>query len=161
MENQGVSAVHFLDSSAVVKYYVTEPGSAWIRQLVDGDELLFLAQITIPEVAAALGILERRKHLSRRHRRNLWERFVRDCTKRYRFTPVVYEILYYAALLCSSHPLKAYDAVQLAVGLALQRALTQQDASLRFVSGDDTLLTAARAESLAVDNPFWHADLDS
>ncbi len=40
-------AVHFLDSSAVVKYYVTETGSIWIRQLVDSDDLLFLAQITI------------------------------------------------------------------------------------------------------------------
>ena len=65
-------AVYFLDSSAVVKYYVTEPGSTWTWQLVDSDELLFLAQITIPEVAAALGILERRKHISRRHRKNLW-----------------------------------------------------------------------------------------
>lgn len=161
MEDQGAIAVYFLDSSAVVKYYVTEPGSTWIRQLVDSDDLLFLAQITIPEVAAALGILERRKQLRRRHRRNLWERFARDCTKRYRFVPVVYNVLYSAALLCASHPLKAYDAVQLAVGLALQRTLTPQDVALYFVSGDNTLLTAARAEGLAGENPFWHTDLDS
>ena len=154
-------AVHFLDSSAVVKYYVTEPGSIWIRQLVDGDDLLFLAQITIPEVAAALGILERRRLISRRQRRNLWERFVRDCTKRYRFAPVAYDVLYSAALLCESHPLKAYDAVQLAVSLALHRTLAPHAVALRFLSGDDTLLAAARAEGLAVDNPFWHTDLDS
>ncbi len=161
MENQGVIAIHFLDSSAVVKYYVTEPGSTWIRRLVDSDELLFLAQITIPEVAAALGILERRKHISRRHRKSLWERFVRDSTKRYRFTPVVYNVLYSAALLCISHPLKAYDAVQLAVGLAIQRTLTPQNVSCCLISGDDVLITAAWAEGLTVDNPFWHTDLDS
>lgn len=153
-------AVYFLDSSAVVKYYVTEPGSTWTRQLVDSDELLFLAQITIPEVAAALGILERRKHISRRHRKNLWDRFVRDSTRRYRFTPVVYNVVYSAALLCVSHPLKAYDAVQLAVCLAIQRTLASQNVSCCFISGDDTLIMAARTEGLTVDNPFWHTDLD-
>lgn len=161
MGNQGVRAVHFLDSSAGVKYYVTEPGSTWIRQLIDGGGLIFLAQITIPEVAAALGILERRKHIRRRHRQNLWERFVRDCTRRYHLIPVVYDVFYSAALLCASHPLKAYDAVQLAAGLALQRILAPQTVSPLFVTGDDTLIAAARIEGLAVDNPFWHTDLDS
>ena len=105
--------VHFLDSSAGVKYYFAEPGSTWLRQLVDDGGLIFLAQITIPEVAAALGILERRKRIRRRHRRNLWERFVRDCTRKYHLIPIVYDVLYSAALLCAGHPLKAYDAVQL------------------------------------------------
>jgi transposase len=31
-------AFYFFDTSAVVKYYVTEPGSAWVRQLIDAWE---------------------------------------------------------------------------------------------------------------------------
>jgi predicted nucleic acid-binding protein len=28
---------YFLDASALVKYYVTEPGSTWVRQRVDEE----------------------------------------------------------------------------------------------------------------------------
>lgn len=56
--------------------------------------------------------------------------------------------------------LKAYDAVQLAAGLALQGTLTARHIRLSFVSRDDALLTAARAEGLSVDNPLWHTDVN-
>lgn len=150
----------FVDSSAAVKYYVTEAGSTWVRQLVDGTALVFLAQITLAEVAAALGILQRLQRIGLRHRRELWERFDRDCTERYHLIPVVYDVVYSAALLCDRHPLKAYDAVQLAAGLALKGALDEQGTSMTFISSDDTLLTAARTEGLTVENPLRHAELD-
>jgi len=44
----------------------------------------------------------------------------------------------------------------LAVALRQNRALTTVRQSLVFVSGDKTLLTAAKAEGLAIDNPFDH-----
>ncbi len=50
---------YYLDSSAVVKPYVTEPGSSWVRQRVEADEAVILSEITIAEVAAALGIMLR------------------------------------------------------------------------------------------------------
>lgn len=152
---------YFLDASALVKYYVTEPGSTWVRQRIDGEALIFLAEITMAEVAAALGILQRVGRITPRHRQDFWERFERDCVQRYDLTPVVYEVIYNAALLCARHPLKAYDAVQLAAGLALKRTLAEQDIPFVFVSGDDTLVTAAQTEGLTVDNPFWHTDLDA
>ncbi|MBI2370894.1 MAG: type II toxin-antitoxin system VapC family toxin [Deltaproteobacteria bacterium] len=151
----------FVDSSAAVKYYVTEAGSTWVRQLVDGTALVFLAEITLAEVAAALSILQRLQRLGLRHRREIWERFDRDCTERYHLIPVPYNVVYSAALLCARHPLKAYDAVQLAAGLALRRGLDEQGALMTFVSSDDTLLTAAQAEGLTVENPLRHTALDS
>jgi len=150
----------FLDSSALVKYYVTEPGSAWVRQRVDEEESILLAEITVAEVAAALGI-QREGRITQHHRQAFWERFERDCVERYDLIPIVYGVIYAAALLCTRHPLKAYDAVQLAAGLALRETLAEQDIPLVFVSGDDTLITAAQAEGLNVDNPFWHTDLDA
>lgn len=152
---------YFLDSSALVKYYMTEPGSTWIRQRVDVGEPILLAEITVAEVAAALGILQRKGRITARHRRDFWERFERDCVERYDLIPVVYGVIHSAALLCTRHPLKAYDAVQLAAGLALRGTLAKQDIPLVFVSGDDTLINAAKAEGLTVDNPFWHTDLDA
>jgi predicted nucleic acid-binding protein len=50
--------VYYLEPSALVKYYVTEPGSTWVRQVVDEEaNVLVSAEITIAEVAAALGAL--------------------------------------------------------------------------------------------------------
>lgn len=151
----------YLDSSAVVKYYVTEPGSAWVRQRVDGEDAILLSEITIAEVAAALGILHRMGRIGARHRQDFWERFERDCAERYDLTPVVHEVIYSAAKLCDRHPLRAYDALQLAAGMALRPALAGQGNPLVFVSADESLVAAAQSEGLAVDNPFWHTDLDA
>jgi hypothetical protein len=59
-----------------------------------------------------------------------------------------------AAALCRIHPLRAYDAVQLAC------ALTQRDNDLSasrlapiFVSADAILLSAAQAEGFVIENP--------
>ena len=149
---------YFLDASALVKYYVTEPGSTWVRQRIDEEQSILLAEITVAELAAALGILQRVGRTTPRHRQDFWEKFERDCVEQYDLIPVVYDVIYAAALLCARHPLKAYDAVQLAAGLALKGTLAEQDIPLIFVSGDDTLITAAQAEGLTADNPFWHTD---
>ena len=57
-----------------------------------------------------------------------------------------------AAALTQRHPLKAYDAVQLAVALRYRRVLTAHP--LTFVCSDNTLLAAAQAEGLSTANPF-------
>ncbi|MBI3921713.1 MAG: type II toxin-antitoxin system VapC family toxin [Armatimonadetes bacterium] len=153
--------VYFLDASAVVKYYVTEPGSGWVQRLVDTDEpSLVLAEITIVEVAAAFSILRRVERITSRQRRDFWERFERDFVHRYDLIPVTDETVHKAAYLCGTYPLKAYDAVQLASGIALRDSLKEEDIPVVFVSGDDSLIAASKAEGLAVDNPFWHVDRD-
>jgi hypothetical protein len=47
----------FFDSSALVKRYLTETGSAWVISLTDpaAGNSIILAEITRVEVAAALG----------------------------------------------------------------------------------------------------------
>ncbi len=63
-------------------------------------------------------------------------------------------VLNRAATLCRKHPLRAYDAVQLAA------ALTHRDDDLAagllaptFVCADAILLNAAAAEGLPIENP--------
>jgi predicted nucleic acid-binding protein len=60
-----------------------------------------------------------------------------------------------AADLTQRHPLKAYDALQLAVALHYGQILSGHP--FTFVSGDSTLLAAAQAEGLVTENPFDHA----
>jgi predicted nucleic acid-binding protein len=76
--------------------------------------------------------------------------------KRFRIWLVATDDFLAAAHLTQRHPLKAYDAVQLAVALRQQRAMAAYHLPLTFVSGDERLLEAARAEGLSVENPFDH-----
>jgi predicted nucleic acid-binding protein len=160
-------SVFYLEPSALVKYYVTEPGSTWVRQVVDtAENVLISAEITIPEVAAALGVITRVGRMSRRQRDAFWEQFRRDLVRRYEFLPAPRTLINRAATLCLQYPWRGFDAIHLASGLQLQETLTQQGTqgyalSSTYITSDDRLVTAAQAEGLAVENPFWHPDLDT
>ncbi len=163
-------ANYFLDASALVKYFVTEPGSAWIRQLVDSQDivtsrwlhLVLVAEITRVEVAAGIAVIERTGRIRKSERQREYSRFMSQWLHRYLVIGLSSEALQEAAQLTQHHPLKAYDAVQLAVALRQNRALALVERSLIFVSGDKTLLSAAQAEGLLTDNPFDHVSpLDS
>lgn len=157
-------AFYYFDASALVKYYVTEPGSTWVRHLVEDRDpvtlewrhLLFAAEITRVEVAAGLAIIERVGRIRKAEREREYRRFISQFTSRYFVVQLTTEDIEHAAELTQRHPLKAYDAVQLAVALRCQQALAPLPLLLTFVSGDRTLLAAARAEGLLTDNPFDH-----
>jgi uncharacterized protein len=150
----------FCDASALVKYYVTEPGSTWVRQALDARPAVFLSEITVAEVSAALGIVQRQGRADAVTRQEFWDRFEHDVAERYSLVHVALDSIYLAAQLCIQHPLKAYDAVQLATALSVRETLSQRDIPLTFVSGDSTLVVAATTEGVMVDNPFWHTELD-
>jgi uncharacterized protein len=58
-------AVFFCDSSAVVKRYVAETGSAWLVQTTDPkNNSVYVARITFVEVISAITRRERGKHIS-------------------------------------------------------------------------------------------------
>jgi len=59
--------------------------------------------------------------------------------------------------LLDRHPLRAYDAVQLASAIVANQALIAANLPpLVFVSADDRLNAVAATEGLAVDNPNLH-----
>jgi predicted nucleic acid-binding protein len=153
-------AVYYFDASAVVKYYVTEPGSTWVRQLIDAQDagqarhLILVAEVTRVEVAAGLAAIERVGRIRRAQRMREYQRFTSHMLQRYAIMSLTTEDCAMAAQLTQHHPLKAYDAVQLAVALRYSRMAVRHPCT--FVSGDTTLLTAARAEGCSVETPFDH-----
>jgi predicted nucleic acid-binding protein len=59
--------------------------------------------------------------------------------------------------MLTSHPLRAYDSVQLASALeANNRLITAKLTPLIFVSADTRLLTVAISEGLTTDDPNAH-----
>lgn len=157
-------ALYYLDASALVKYYILEPGSTWVRALINAMDAqsqqpvhtIFIADISAAEVASAFAVLYR----TGRVRRPVWDgafdQFMDDIDSRYQLIHASRDDFFAAAVLTQHHPLKAYDAVQLAVALRYSRVLAAQQLFLTFVSGDNALLAAAQAEGLTTDNPFDH-----
>ena len=155
-------ALSYFDTSALVKYYVTEPGSTWVRQLIEErDEetshfrhIILVAEITRVEVAAGLAVIERVGRIRRSERDREYAHFIAQLVHRYTIIPLTTIDLEAAAALTQRHPLKAYDAVQLAMALRYHKILAAH--SLTFICGDSTLITAAQTEGLATANPFDH-----
>jgi hypothetical protein len=161
-------AVYYLDSSAIVKRYVDEPGSSWIRQLCDAHDtdigeklnLITIGDIAVAEVAAAFSVLARRNVISKRITDLAYRKSIAEFRTEYDLVHITPALILAAAELTQQHPLKAYDAVQLALAVHANDALRASGFSLVFVTGDNTLLKAAQAGGLAVENPYEHADLD-
>jgi len=114
----------------------------------------------VAEVAAAFAILVRRNLISKRIGEWAYRKFISEFHAEYELAHLTPALILSAAALTQRHPLKAYDAVQLALALHADGLLKQNNLSLIFVTSDKTLLHAAQDEGLAVDNPLDHTGPD-
>ena len=157
-------AFYRFDASALVKYYVAEPGSTWVRQVLDEPDpvssrahhIILVAEIPRVEVAAGLAVIERVGRIRRAERDRAYRRFMSQLAHRYAIMPLSTDNFTTAAHLTQQHPLKAYDTIQLATALRFPRLLADHQHASTFVTGDTPLIAAAQAEGLLTDNPFDH-----
>ena len=149
---------YYLDASALVKRYTDEAGSTWIRQITDpgAQNTVLLAEITLAEVAAAFAAKERAPGgIAPQQRDRALSRFLQDCDEHFLLLPVDRSVIGHAVELTQNHRLRGYDAVQLATALLASELLKSQDLSSPvFIASDDTLLDAAEAENLPIENPM-------
>jgi predicted nucleic acid-binding protein len=149
-----VATTYFLDSSAVVKRFVQETGTAWIKGLADlaAGHFLYVARITDVEMTAAVARRRRLGSLSIALASAALNEFRQDFAQQYRIVEITIPLLRHASQLADLHVLRAYDAVQLAAALDIH----QLDPSLILVSSDADLNAAAMAEGLPVEDPNHH-----
>ena len=147
-------ADYFLDISAIVKRYVLETGTAWVRTQAAPatGNFIYLARITEVEVTAAIARRRGQPGLSVAEANAALGLFRQDFAQDYRIAEITVPLLRQAALLADAHALRGYDAVQLAAALEVRL----QVPLLILVSGDGDLNTAATAEGLPVENPNMH-----
>jgi predicted nucleic acid-binding protein len=151
----------YFDTSALVKYYHREAGSRWVEKAIGARQVtrtqtlnpVYLAEISIVETAAALAQLTRTGRITEAVRNILFGQFLTDVIERFQTIHVTRELVNSATALTQSHPLRGYDAVQLAVGVKLDKALKADDIALVFVTSDQQLLSAAQEEGLETANP--------
>jgi predicted nucleic acid-binding protein len=135
--------IHFLDTSALVKRYVAEPGSTEVRRLFRGG-VLGVARIAYAELAASLARRHRAGKLGTAAFDSMLARIVRDFSS---LLVVELRPALFARVpeLVRRHPLRGYDAVQLAAALTLRGR-----GAVSLWGADGDLTTAAKAEGLHI-----------
>ena len=137
----------YLDSNALVKLFVEEPGSIESNQAITNADLVGTALISRVEVVAAfgkafrLGVLSREAADSARHQFGMaWRHYLQ--------LRISDSLIEWAADLAWRHRLRGYDAVQLAAATTWQDAL---GAPVSMVTFDVRLWEAAARAGL---NPY-------
>jgi predicted nucleic acid-binding protein len=149
----------YLDTSALLKRYVTEVGSEWMRSYLTASPppAVFTSTLTAVEATCAFARRLREGTLPPDDHAKALQAFDYDVTYRYTLLDVMPVTIETARRLATHHPLRAYDAVQLATAWLLNRDLQADDnPPLTFVCADDDLIAAAQTEGLLVDNPNHH-----
>ena len=151
--------VYFCDSSALVKCYVQEHGSAWMRTLLEptAGHHLYLVSITSVEVIAAVTRRRRLGDITATDGAAAVAQFRQDVAQRYRLIDLTPPLIARAMTFAETHGLRGYDAVQLATAVEVHvRGLPLGLPALTLVSADGELNIAARAEGLMVEDPNTH-----
>jgi uncharacterized protein len=133
----------YLDTSALVKLYVSEHGSALVHAWTSAASLIATARITYAEARAAIAHARRLGGLTLAELRRAvteldagWTGFLR--------VDVSEALVSRAGHLAEEHGLRGYDAVQLAAALDARPVATDY----LFASFDDALNAAAAREGL-------------
>ena len=152
-------AAYFLDSSALLKRYLSEIGTAWVQSLTAkaSENILLISRITSVEILSAIARRQREGSLTSEQTQTLQTIFQQHFTDQYEIVELTPTLTTLAGELCVRQSLRAYDAVQLASALTILPIIAQSPENfLTFLTADDRLLRAAQLEHLQADNPNLH-----
>ena len=147
-------ALYYLETSALVKLYVREPGTEVLLRLASrsSDSRLAVLSLARVELTSAVRRRERNGEIPAAVATSVLEAFGRHLQTRFVTQIITDFVLDIAVALANRHALRAFDAVQLAGFVALRAASSSTEAPF-FVCSDKALLTAAETEGAAVLNP--------
>ena len=141
--------IYYLDSSALVKRYVAESGSARIKELVEGDANIAVSWLALPETLAAVVRRAKGGSISIEDLASIKAQLHRDM-QRFMIVEVSDAPVEGVEALIDRHALRGADSIHLATALWLKKATKSP---VVFVASDHELLTAAHAERLKILNP--------
>jgi predicted nucleic acid-binding protein len=152
-------AAYFLDTSALVKRYATETGTAWVTGVIDpaAGNLILVARITGVETVATIARKRKGNLLSPSDAATALATARQEFGGLFLIVEITVALLTAAADLAEKHALRGYDAVQLAA--ALEASAERQRLNLTpltLVTADKEFLAAGTTEGLTVDDPNNH-----
>jgi predicted nucleic acid-binding protein len=100
--------VYFVDSSALVKRYVQEAGTSWVRRLTRHalSKHIYLARITVVEVTSAIARRRKAGTVAPPRASLLLSRFRKHLAGRYTVMEITPGLLADAARLANTHALR-------------------------------------------------------
>ncbi len=134
----------YLDTSSLVKLYVTEAHSALVRSWADEAEIIATCRVAYPEMIAALNRRLRTGDLSRVDYDRLTKTFASEWRH---FAAVDFDEIA-AGRLAEKYGLRGFDAVHLSACKLLSSV--EGTPSVAFSSFDEKLNAAATGEKLTV-----------
>ncbi|MEK7833342.1 MAG: type II toxin-antitoxin system VapC family toxin [Acidobacteriota bacterium] len=150
--------VYYADTSVLAKRHLEEIGRTWVRLLTKpaANNTIFTAQISLVELYSALNRQLRKKSFSNLRYSRLSSVVSRIWNSQYLTVSTTAQVLEIARQFVELHPLKAYDAVQLASAIRVRQTMPPGSPPITFLSADNQLLSAAVAEGFSTDNPNLH-----
>lgn len=144
---------YYFDTSALLKLYVQEDGSAGLRQMLDQseDNRVFILELTLLEARSAIRRRERAREITTAAANGFLTQIDQDGKSRYFVERISDQVIAEAHRLIDNHPIRALDALQLAGCSLLYQAYRPQPI---FVCADYDLCDAATAERIATLNPL-------
>ena len=137
----------YLDTSSIVKLYLTEAHSADVRGWSEEAEIVATCRVAYPEMISALTRRYRGGDLSKPDYELILKTFTEEWTN---FAVVDFDEID-AGRLAEIHGLRGFDAIHLATAKRLRSS--RSHISFAFSSFDDDLNKAAVAEKLTVLEP--------
>lgn len=135
--------IYYLDTSALAKRYVREPGSAQVRALFQRRRIIAVSRLAYAELAAAVARLARDGSLASSIRDRILGQLGPDFSA-LTVVEVRRAVVERVPAIVLRSPLRGFDAVQLATAVALH----EEAGAVDFWTADERLATAARAEGL-------------
>lgn len=139
----------YLDSSALIKKYVVEKGTPEVRRFFARGELLWTSKVSQAEVWSAFARRRRGGDLTAAQYRAIARSFEQDW-RSFAVVELSDDVARMIRRLVERHPLRAFDAIQLASAIWAKQNLGE---AVVFVGADEPLLKAAEAAALTVLNP--------
>ena len=136
----------YLDTSALIKRYVVEPGSREMIALMEQVDTVGSAMLTRVEMASALAKAVRLNWVEAKHAENAWQDFLSHWQSFTRLS-VTTALIERASRLAWENRLRGYDATHFAAALIWQEAL---EMPVTLVTYDRELWLAARKVEMAV-----------
>ncbi len=147
--------IYYLDSSALVKRYAAEAGSAQMTSLIEGRVTIAISWLAIPETLAAVARRAKTGSLGVAELASIRSKFAQDL-QHVMIVEVGGAAVEGIESLIARHALRGADSIHLATALWLWRAT---NSPVVFVASDDELLNAARSERLKTYNPVVDGEL--
>jgi predicted nucleic acid-binding protein len=140
----------FFDTSALVKRYADEQGTAAVDELIENDnDAIVITSLSVIEMTSAFRRKFNRGEITETQRDGLLVAFFEEATDTFTIVPIdetAYEIAFDLVL---EDDLRTLDALQLGAA----RELVTTDLDMTFVCADRDLVSIAEIHNMATVNP--------